>query len=1194
MKFVSFNRFWTLACLAVFCACTSSEKATFEQVPSSHTNITFNNLITENDSFNVLRFEYIYNGGGVGVGDFNNDGLTDIFFAGNQVSSKLYLNKGDFKFEDGTVPAGVTTGLWCTGVSLIDINQDGWLDIYVSTAHPDKKKSSPNLLFLNKAVNNQGVPKFEEVAQQLGLADTAYATQAAFLDFDRDGDLDMYLLTNALEEYNRNQPVGQRTNGSGKSVDKLYRNEGNNANGMPVFKDVSKEAGIQTEGWGLGVVVNDINQDGWPDVYVANDFLSNDHLWINNQNGTFTNKIHTILKHTEHNGMGVDIADINNDALNDIVAMDMLPEDNLRQKTMFPTIGYDRFFTNLKLNYQQQYVRNMLQLNNGRSPLSAEVTFSDIGYLSGIYATDWSWSSLLADFDNDGYRDLLITNGYRKDVTDLDFVSYSNEAAMFGTDEARLQNAINAIGKLEGVKKPNWLFRNKGDLTFENKAPDWGLAQPSYSNGAAYADFDNDGDLDLVMNNINDEAFVYRNNLNATDKKNYLRIKLAGEKGNLGGYGARLWVYYNGKLQYAEHELQRGYKSTVEVTEHFGLGNTAKVDSVRILWQSGKSQLLKNVTVNQVLTIKEADATAANAGSISALPAGSQPPGDFFTEVSKQYNLVYKHAEDDFPDFKNGQALLPHKHSQAGPAVAVGDVNGDGLDDFMIGGSAHQKATIFYQKTDGTFRKDSLPAKDAEDAGLLLFDADNDGDNDLYCVSGSSEFGKDARFYQDRFYRNAGKGKLQLDSTAVPVIGSSGSCVVGNDYDKDGDIDLFVGGRVSPMEYPMPPHSYLLQNDGKGHFTDITPLVSPQLQKSGMVTSALWTDYDNDGWTDLMLAGEFMPLTFFKNEGGRKFTRSEIGGSIGWWNSLAAGDFDNDGDMDYVAGNLGRNSLYQASEKEPVCVYAKDYDQNGTLDPVLCRYIQGKEYVTHPRETLTDQIVSMRRVLTKYAVYGNSTFKDIFTAEQLKDALILRATYFSSAYIENNGNGRFVMHALPIAAQISPIFGIMVADVNQDGNLDITAVTNDYSTETLAGWYDAGIGLYMQGDGKGHFQSIPASRSGFFVDGDAKAMARLQLANGKPMHLVTQNQGPLKAFVQNSIREPTKTLPLRPDDAYAEIVFANKQKRKEEFTYGCSYLSQSARIFAIPDNATQITIVNSKGASRIAYSDQRVSSANRR
>ncbi len=934
-----------LFCLFLFVVVLSAcEKPGFELMPSTHTNIDFNNRIEENDTFNVLRFEYIYNGAGVGVGDFDNDGRTDIFFAGNMVSSKLYLNKGDFTFQDVTVPAGLQTNLWCTGVSLIDINQDGKLDIYVCTANPRNNEQSPNLLFINRGKDENGVPVFEEVASQAGLDNLGYSTQAAFLDYDLDGDLDMYLLNNAIEKYPRNTPIGQRADGSGKSIDKLFRYDSTTKNGVPLFTDVSIEAGILPEGWGLGVVVNDINQDGYPDVYVANDFLSNDHLFINNMDGTFTDRIGQYLKHQEFNGMGVDMADINNDGLNDVVALDMLPEDNLRKKTMFSNSGYDRFQKNLQMKYQPQYVRNVLQINNGNG------TFSDIGYFAGVSETDWSWSSLLADFDNDGFRDLLITNGYRKDVTDLDFVAYSKESSLFGTDEVKMKNVIKAVNELEGVKKPNFIFKNNGDLTFSNQAEAWGMNQQSYSNGAAYADFDNDGDLDLVTNNINDEAFVYRNDLNTNANRgdhNFLRIKLQGEKGNLAGYGTKITVYSDGQVHYAEHQTIRGYKSTVENIEHFGLGKvpSGMVDSITIRWPGGKSQILRNISTNQTILVQHSDAVLT--------PKQLAPAVTLLTESHKTVDLQYRHQEEEFVDFLEGQFLLPHKHSQGGPGITVGDVNGDGLDDFILGGSAGKQAKIFLQQVNGSFKTDSLPTKMAEDMGLLLFDADNDGDLDVYCVSGSSEFKGNKLNYQDRFYRNSGNGKFEYDASALPELTSSGSCVVANDFDRDGDLDLFVGGRVVPMRYPETPESYLLVNRGDGKFDNQAIKFSSTLGSTGLVTSAIWSDVNNDGWTDLVVVGEWMSITFFINNQGKSFTTLALENSTGWWNSISGGDFDNDGDIDYIAGNLGLNSIYKASVDEPVTIYAKDFDNNGSVDPIICRYIQGKEYPVPPRDALT-------------------------------------------------------------------------------------------------------------------------------------------------------------------------------------------------------------------------------------------------
>ncbi len=741
--------FVSVSALLIQCHKQSQDKL-FRILPSSTTNVTFNNRLTETDSFNILTFEYIYNGAGVGVGDMNQDGLTDIFFAGNMVSCKLYLNRGDFKFEDVTDKSGVATALWCTGVSVADINQDGLPDVYVSTIQPIMQKASiPNLLFLNKGNDEEGVPRFEEVAARVGLADSSYSTQAAFLDYDLDGDLDVYLLNNALEYYNRNQALGPRDNGTARSADKLYRNDGTNGT-LPIFKDVSKEAGIVQEGWGLGVVVNDFNHDSYPDIYVANDFVSNDNLFINKKNGTFSNEIRSMLKHQEQNGMGVDVADINNDGLNDIVALDMMPDDNLRQKTMFSTIGFDRFMLFQEKGYQDQYIRNVLQLNNGNQ------TFSDIGYLAGIYATDWSWSSLLADFDNDGFRDLFVGNGYRKDITDQDFVAYSKELGLFSTDRNRFNTIRKEVEKLSGVKKPNFLFKNNGDLTFSDQAKAWGLDQPSYSNGAAYADFDNDGDLDLVTNNINDEAFIYQNKLidASTAEGSFLRVKFKGLN-NLSGLGVKVWVYRGDQIYYAEHQTQRGYKSTVEDVEHFGLkhSDTKHVDSVRILWPQGKSQLLKNISINQVITVAEKDAKTYK-------PKKAKEE-KLLVDAGNRFNIHYKHTEKNFTDFMEGQLSLPHKHSQSGPGITVGDVNGDEREDFIVGGSAGQSGTVFIQQKDNSFKMDQLPVKDSEDMGLLLFDADGDSDLDLYCVSGSSEFKDRDEMYQDRFYRNLGNGKFQ-------------------------------------------------------------------------------------------------------------------------------------------------------------------------------------------------------------------------------------------------------------------------------------------------------------------------------------------------------------------------------------------------------------------------------------------------
>jgi enediyne biosynthesis protein E4 len=1156
-------------------ACQTPESTmAFELLASSKTGIDFNNEIVESDSLNILKFEYLYNGAGVGIGDFNNDGQQDIFFAGNKVSSRLYLNKGDFDFEDATEASKVTTNRWCTGVAIVDINQDGWDDIYISTIHPDKTKTARNLFYINKGIVENEVPVFEELAGSMGLADSSYSTQVAFLDYDLDGDLDMYLVNNALEDFSRNTPYGQREDGTGKSVDRLFRNNGNGISGLPQFTDVSKEANIVVEGWGLGIIVNDFNQDGYPDVYVTNDFLSNDHLYINNQDGTFTNQISNYLKHQEHNGMGVDAADINNDGFNEIVGVDMMPNDNLRQKTMFSNIGYDRFWLNRQRGYQDQYVRNVLQFNNGNN------TFSDIGYMSGMYCTDWSWSALLADYDNDGHRDLLITNGYPKDVTDLDFTTYASGSNMFGTPEARLAKAMQAIDKLVGIKKPNFIFKNNNDLTFTNQAKAWGLDRPSYTNGAAYADLDNDGDLDLVMNNINDKAFIYRNKLcrKNNNEANFLRLQLITIKGKSNALGTKVKVYSKSQFQYAEQQQQRGYKSSVEPYMHFGLGEITIIDSLVVAWPAGNQQVLKNIAVNQVIKVYESNA-------IVSTKVIKKKNTKIFEEVHKTLNVFYKHEEGLAIDFKEGQALLPQMHSKLGPGVAVGDVNSDGLEDFIIGGTAGKSAVIFYQQTVGVFKSTQLPSKKMEDMGMLLFDADADGDLDLYCASGSSEFGRTADNYQHRFYRNLGKENFFMDTTALPKIKSSASCVIANDFDKDGDLDLFVGGRVVPLKYPSPPESHLLRNDGKGNFSNATVAIAPSLQFVGMVTSALWSDFDNDGFTDLIMVGEWMPINIFKNIGGKKFEHlspKNLAHTTGWWNSLVGGDFDSDGDTDYIAGNLGLNSIFQASEKEPVSIYASDYDGNGSFDPIISRFIEGVEYPTHYRETITDQMSFLRRSLLRYSVYGKATLQNFIPADKLEEALIYKATYFKSAYIENAGNGNFKIKPLPIEVQTTPVYGMVVTDLNSDGNVDVMAIGNSYSSETASGLYDAGIGVVLQGDGKGNFSSIHVNNSGFFVDNDAKGFAELKISKNKSLWIVTTNSDSTKVFMQTDLQKQT-VLSINRDDAYAEIIFEDGKKQKQEFYFGSGYLSQSSRSFTIPTRASEIYIVNVHGIKRKVF-----------
>jgi hypothetical protein len=1115
-KFQSIFLFFSL-----FYACQNKPKL-FTLLKENQTGIDFKNQIKESDSFNVFTFEYIYNGGGIGAADFNYDGLTDIFFSGNMVPCKLYLNKGNMEFIDVSAEAGISSPYWCNGVAVTDINADNLMDIYVCTASPNPKQFVPNQFFINKGVNSNGVPEFVESAASMGLDDSAYSTQAAFFDYDKDNDLDMYLCTNSVKDHDRNALVMQRKNGEVASPDKLFRNDGiDSISHLPKFTDVSEAAGIRFEGWGLGLIIKDFNRDGWPDIYVANDFQSNDNLLINNRNGNFSNKVAQYMAHQCHNAMGIDMADFNNDGYEDICVLDMLPDDNLRRKMMFGSIPNDKYAMSLQLGYQPQFVRNMLQLNTGLIPEEdSGFAFADIGYMTGIAATDWSWTPLWADFDNDGWKDLLITNGYVKDITDLDFSSYTEQYKLFGNDSIKRKKIRDYAKNIGAVKKANFLFQNNGQLSFKNIALEAGLEDASFSNGAVYADLDNDGDLDLIISNLNQTAFVYQNNTIGGKKfpraKNFLDIKLVGSAGNPDGIGTKVTIFSGDAIQYAEHTLQRGYLSSVSGIMHFGLGDIDVIDSINITWSSGISQKLYQIEVNQRLSINEVNAKKYINSRV--LSENKEP----FTDITNELGLgQYVHEENKFNDF-NYQFTLPEKFSMQGPNISVADMNGDKLQDFYITGSSRHSGFICLQDSAG-FKMSPLyknpAAKMQEETASLLFDADGDGDNDLYLVAGGNEFSHDEA-YQDIFLVNDGKGNFSPNRNALPDTRGAGSCIIASDFDKDGDEDLFVGGKNQPHQYPNCSQSYLLRNDSKNgniSFTDITKTNAMGLDHVGMVSDALFTDYDNDGFKDLLLVGSFMPVQCFKNINGRQFVYKEFAGlskTSGWYNSLCEGDFDNDGDMDYLAGNLGLNSPFQATPQQPVTVRYNDFNKDGILDPFLFAYNQGIEYPVHPKAVVSDQITGLRKRFYLHADYGRATYEDLFTLEERKGEKHLEAYNMQSILLVNEKNS-FKVVSLPFLVQSAPMQSSLPIDIDLDGDLDILAVGNSYTSDALTGRYDASQGWVLINKGGNKFELSSYQQTGFIIPGDARTMALIKTINGQSVILVGRNSSSIKAFLLN-------------------------------------------------------------------------------
>lgn len=1089
------NRRSALHCLILLVAFSQScSKAPaggdtfFTKLDPKATHIDFVNVNVENEQINILTYEYLYNGSGVAIGDVNNDGLPDVYFTSNNLENKLFLNKGNLTFEDITAKAGAGCKAgWKTGCNMVDINGDGWLDIYVcrsADGNPDRRRNS--LL-----INNHDLT-FTDRAKEMGLDDESYTSQTAFLDFDRDGDLDMFALNHSLIEVSKQMSASpvSRLLRTPSLVNRFFRNDGGH------FTDISEEAGIlgNSSNYGLGIGVTDFNGDGWPDIYVSNDYVEKDQVYINNQNGTFSERGGDFFDHYSHFSMGLDIADVNSDGLPDVFTSDMLPEDNERQKLLYGPNQYDKLQIMVQGGFGYQFMRNMLHLNNG------DGTFSEIGQLAGVSNTDWTWAPLLADFDNDGFNDLFASNGYKRDFTDNDFLKFRSdvESKSMGPGNTPKPGFVDMIKKMPQKKIPNYCFRNRGDLTFENMSAAWGFAEPMLTNGAAYVDLDNDGDLDLVLNNLDAPAAVYRNNADQMAAKNhFVKVKLEGNAGNTAGLGAKVWVWAGGKTLYREQSPVRGYQSSVDPTLHFGLGETTTIDSIKIVWLGGKTTVQQQVPANQVITLHEKDALAP------ARPTAA--PAPIFTAGAGL--LDFSHVEDPVIDF-NTQRLLPGFESHQGPCLAQADVNGDGLTDLFLGGAAGQPGAVFQQTAAGAFQRTSQPALEAdkasEDTGACFFDANGDGHPDLAVVSGGNCFPAGSPLLQARLYLNDGKGHFSRKTDALPVTKFDSGCVAAADFDHDGDQDLFVGSRLTPGRYPETPASYLFQNDGSGRFTDVTASLCPALQSAGMVEDAVWLDTNGDAFPELIVAGEWMPIRIFGNEKGQKLSEiSKAAGfdnTAGWWNTLHTADLDGDGDLDLVGGNLGFNCQMKADPQHPATVTFKDFDGNGSVDPIWCYDIQGKSYPAFSRDEILDQLPGLRKKFVTYADYAKATLHDIFSEKELEGSTTLQGVWFETTLFLNNGNGTFSAKKLPIQAQFSPVYAIASADVNGDGHQDLVLAGNQSQMRVAMGRFDANHGQLLLGDGKGQFTYVPPAQSGLKWRGDVRGLALV--SSGKKTNLV--------------------------------------------------------------------------------------------
>jgi hypothetical protein len=1140
----------TARLLLLLAACQRTERPApmFETLSPRSTGVAFVNEIPEKPDFNILNYLYYYNGGGVAAGDVDGDGLPDLYFTANLGPNRLYRNKGNLEFEDITDRAGVAApDGWKTGVAMADVNGDGHLDMYVSSVSYLTEKGH-NVLFIN---NGDGT--FTDRTKEYGLEFAGYSTQAAFFDYDCDGDLDMYLLNSSTHTERRIGDRAGRMTPNAASRDRLYRNDPSpDGSGQARhFVDVSDAAGIHdsdhgVEGFGLGVAVADFNLDGCPDLYVGNDFQENDFLYINNCDGTFTESITKATGHTSRFSMGVDAADFDNDGRTDVFVADMLPEREDVLKTSASSEGFNLFNLRLRAGYHPQYPRNTLQLNrgsavlprgrsSGQAPQSGQTPrFSEIGYFAGVFATDWSWAPLFADLDNDGRKDLFITSGIYRRPNDLDYINYvGNEAVQASLAKGITRENLPLLERMPQIPLANHAYHNNGDLTFTNRAEEWGLGEPGFSNGAAYVDLDNDGALDLVVNRINAPAAIYHNRARTTNGNGYLTVELRGTRGNTAGVGARVTLKQQGTVQVLEQSLTRGFQSSVDPRLHFGVGSARTIDSLIVVWPDRRSQVLTNVPVNRTITLSQdaavvqskaavilsepgvirskADVILSEAKDLRRPDSGPSPAA--FTDVTSQLGVDVRHEENEFLDYGR-EPLMPHRLSTEGPALAVGDVNGDGLDDVFVGGAKWQPGTLLVQQRGGTFRSIAEPgiAADsiAEDVDAAFFDADGDGDLDLYVVSAGNEFSGQEDALRDRLYVNDGRGAFHRAPNALPALYDNGSCVVPGDFDGDGDIDLFVGSRVVAGKYGVTPRSHLLRNDGKGQFTEVTDEVAPGLGEAGMVTSAAWVGRPGTKTLDLVVVGEWMPVRVFRQENGTLVDRTAEAGlanTEGWWNVVTSADLDADGRPDLILGNLGLNSYIGASPNEPARMYVGDFAHNGTLQQIITLYKHGVSYPVAGRDDLVRLIPSLRSRYPSFASFGASRVEDILPAADLKQATVREARVFASSVAIDRGNGRYELEPLPAEAQFAPVFAAVARDFDGDGRPDLLLGGNLFGVQPVLGRYDASSGVLLHGLGSGRFTSTDRSDQG--IEGEVRDMKLVGSAGRGSLIAVARNNATL-------------------------------------------------------------------------------------